>query len=553
MNALERGGRRDTIERLSRATEQLAPILLGLLLVPGALALAVVGLFAGRSMASGDFTAWAPFALRFTLAVLFATAVLSPLLFPAARQPRNLARLMLLPIPTRVLFAMETASCLADPWIAIVLPPLVTVPVGLAWGGRPLAALVAVASGAVLFLLLVGIAFLATSLFQLVMRDRRRSELVAVILVFLPLIFVALQQTRVEERREARRRAAEAAAEAPAGASARGQWWFESPLTSPAPYFPTEMYAATQLDPRAAPRPVIAALAGLAALALVVQGVSWWVYRRLLAGPATTGGRAARDAGRAWTRLPGLSPAASAVARAEIRLMTRAPRGRIALVTPLAVTAFLSVPVFLRGETLSLGVPSGAAFAFFAGAFALIAIGPIALNQFAADGAGLSLQLLAPVEDREIVAGKAYGLAAAALAAGAIGQAGIFALFRDTPLALALVPPLAVLASALAVSPAWALLSAVFPRVVNLNSIGRDGNPHGMASLLGGLALVASLVPPAVIGLLAWRWMERPALALPLTLAWAAVAWLVGRLLLPPAVRTFRARRENLALVAAGR
>jgi len=553
MNALERSGRRDTLERVSRATEQLAPILLGLLLVPGALGLAVVGLFAGRAMAGGSFTDWAPFALRFTLGVLFVTAAISPLLFPAARQPRNLARLQLLPIPTRVLFGMETASCLADPWIAIVLPPLVTVPIGLVWGGRPLAALVAVVSGAALYLLLLGLAFLATSLFQLVMRDRRRSELVAIILVFVPLLFITVHRTTLEDRREARRRAADTTAEAPADEAVGQRWWFESPLTSPAPYFPTEMYAATQLDPRAAPRPVFTALAGLVALGLLVQGASWWVYRRLLTGPASTRARATRGAGRTWTRLPGLSASASAVALAELRLMIRVPRGRIALITPVVVTAFLSLTVFTRGEDLSFGVPSGALFAALAGAFGLLAVGPIALNQFAADGAGLSLQLLAPLEDREIVTGKAYGLALSALVAGGVGQVGIFALFHDTPLALAPVPTLAVLASAFAVSPAWALLSAVFPRVVNLNSIGRDGNPHGMANLLGGLVLVASLAPSAGIGLLAWRWLERPALALPLMLGWCAVAWLVGRLLLPPAVRIFRARRENLALVAMGR
>ena len=273
MNALERGGRRDTLERISRATEQLGPILLGLLLVPSALALGALGLVAGRAMAHDEFTAWAPFALRFTLAVLFGTAVLSPLLFPAARQPRNLARLLLLPIPTRVLFTMETASCLADPWIAVMLPPLVTMPLGLAWGGRPLAGLVAIVSGAALYLLILGVAFLATSLFQLVMRDRRRSELLAIVLVFLPLMFVALQQVGREERREARRNR-DPGAPTSVDTRVRAQWWFESPLGSPAPFFPTEMYAATQLDPRAAPGAVIAALAGLAALGLAVHGAS---------------------------------------------------------------------------------------------------------------------------------------------------------------------------------------------------------------------------------------------------------------------------------------
>jgi len=36
-------------------------------------------------------------------------------------------------------------------------------------------------------------------------------------------------------------------------------------------------------------------------------------------------------------------------------------------------------------------------------------------------------------------------------------------------------------------------------------------------------------------------------------LAWCVVAWAIGRALVRPAVATWRARRENLAMVAMGR
>lgn len=550
MNALERSGRRDAVERFSRVTEQLGPILLALLLVPGALGLAALGLFAGRAIGGGEFGAWPALTLRFTLLVLFLTAVLSPLLFPAARQPRNLVRLLLLPVPHRVLFMIESASCMADPWIAIILPALLTVPLGLLWAGRPLAAAMGLAGGAALFAVVIGAAYLATSLFLLIMRDRRRGELLAVALVFAPLMFSVLQMAGANRREERRR-------QAPAAEARRApdfEAFNRAPGDSPARFFPTEMYAATMIEPAARPGRALGALAGLLVLVAAVQGLSWLVYRRLLAGPAGGGRtRTARAAGSSWERLPGLTNAGSAVALAQLRLMFRAPRGRIALATPLLVTAFLSIPAFLSGDSMSFGLPSGVLFAMLAGAFALLAVGPIALNQFAADGAGLTLELLAPIGNRDLVAGKAYGLVACAVGPALVAQGLIYALFRDTPLALALAPPLATVAAALALAPVWALLSAIFPRAVNLNSIGRDGNPHGMANLLGGLALVAALVPAAGLGLAAVWGLGRPGLAAPLVAVWCGAAWLVGRGLMAPAERILRARRENLALVAQGR
>jgi hypothetical protein len=88
---------------------------------------------------------------------------------------------------------------------------------------------------------------------------------------------------------------------------------------------------------------------------------------------------------------------------------------------------------------------------------------------------------------------------------------------------------------------------------VNLNSVGRDSNPHGAAHLLGGLALAAAFAPALGLALFAIWGFGRPGLVTPLLAGWCGVAWLFGRLLIRPAVAAFQARRENLALVAQGR
>ena len=549
MNALERTGSRDRIEVFSRAIEQVGPIVMGLLIVPGALAFGGLGLVAGHAVArDGTFLSTFPLAARFILLVLFATAVLGPLLLPSARQPRNLVRLLLLPIPRGVLFFVESASGATDPWIVVMAPPLVTFPVGLLWGGRVYSATTALVAGAVFFALVVGLAFLATSLFQLVMRDRRRGELLAVVLVFLPLLF-SLRQVVAEGRRPRDAR--------PAVVETNARSWVEAPPASGRlKLLPTELYLATMITPGGNRLRALGALAGLLAFAVLVQGASWAVYQRLLAGPSGSHARVARGRGAPWGRLPGLSLGASAVARAQLRLHTRTPRGRIALVMPLLVTGVFAMPTLLgrAGSPLHLsGAPPSAVLGLLAAAISLLAVGPIALNQFSSAGGGLTLEMLSPLADRDLIVGKAAGLTAATMAPVLACQLLLIALFPGTPPGLALAPPLAALAACLVSAPVWAVLSAVFPRTADLNSISRSGNPHGVATLLGTLAVVVALAPAAGLGVAATWGLGRPNLAAPLVLAWCGIAWLAGRALVPPAVATWRARRENIALVAMGR
>ena len=98
-------------------------------------------------------------------------------------------------------------------------------------------------------------------------------------------------------------------------------------------------------------------------------------------------------------------------------------------------------------------------------------------------------------------------------------------------------------------APAAAIFSALFPRTVDLNSIGRGSNAHGLSGLLGLLTFLAAAVPCVLIALAASAWLHQPALAPLLMLAWCAICYGIGWLLFIPARRVFANRRENLAML----
>jgi hypothetical protein len=102
----------------------------------------------------------------------------------------------------------------------------------------------------------------------------------------------------------------------------------------------------------------------------------------------------------------------------------------------------------------------------------------------------------------------------------------------------------------LLISPVAAILSAVFPRAVDLNSVGRGSNAHGLAGLLGMIAFAASAAPCVFLYMFAARFLHNAALAPALLLVYAVIAVGVNRALFVVARRLFAARRENLALIA---
>jgi hypothetical protein len=549
LNSLERTGARDTIERFSLAIEKLGPIMAGVLMIPSALVLAVGGVAAGYAVARGDAHPVLFDVARLLLMAVPIFSVVGPLLMPAADRT-NPVRLLLLPIPSRTLYVAQASAAFGDVWILIMLPLVLFVPIGLLAGGAFAGALVAAAGGALLVAVMIGISSLTTSILHLAVRDRRRGELLALLfIVVIPAISMVpglLQGGRHRARLDGRVEAKESM-RVPAWVSTTGQWVKT--------LYPSELYAAATLEgARLDVAPAGARLAALAVTAAALHGFGMFVFGRVLASPGSTGAR--RQAGpmrTAWGRtLPGLSPGASAVALAQLRLALRTPRGRAILLSPIVTIAIFGVLMRRTTGTMdfgSLALNGGLSLATFGAFVSLISTLPIAMNQFAIDKAGLTLALLSPLTDGEYLAGKAVGNGLiAAVPALVVGLVSL-AIFPAGSPALWISIPLSLTATYFLVAPAAAVFSAIFPRVVDLNSIGRGSNAHGLAGLLGLLTFVAAAAPCALLMMVAAKWLDRPTLVPVFLLAWCGIAYVLGRLLFLPARRIFARRRENLALI----
>lgn len=547
VNSLERTGARDTVERVSVAIEKLGPVIAALLMIPSAVMAGVLGTAAGFAIAGGERSVLFE-VVRYVLLVVPVLCVAGPLFLPAADRT-NAVRILLLPISRSTLYVAQTGATLADPWNLLILPMVLGVSIGLAAGGAGHAAIVALAGAVLLGLVLAGVSSLATSVIHLVARDRRRGEFLAFIfIVVLPV--VALMPGAIEGARERHDGSRPAGTEH----TERLPPWVKQAATQAFALLPTELYArAARESSRGLVGPGWTALAGLGLIACLLHALGMRAFWRVLDSPGSTGRRRAGSLGRSWEHgLPLLSRPSSAVALAHLRLAMRTPRGRGILLTPLLMFGVFSVIMLRNGGTAqfgSLAFESGLALATFACSAALLSILPIAMNQFAVDRAGVTLVLLSPLTTRDYLTGKAVGngLIAAIPVVVCVIIAAIA--LPAAPLALWLTLLLGLLAVYLVVSPVAAVLSAVFPRAVDMNSIGRGSNAHAAAGFIGMLAFFAAAAGPALLTLLAIRLLERPSLAPVLAGAWCVVAYVAGRLLFLIARRVFATRRENLALV----
>jgi hypothetical protein len=475
--------------------------------------------------------------LRFVLLAVPVLCIVGPLFLPAADRT-NPVRMLLLPIARPTMYVAQSATAFGDPWILLLLPVVLGLPLGLVSGGATGAAALALVAGALLVVAVVGISSLATSLLHLAVRDRRRGELLALILViFIPLVSMlpglmsGVRRPHDAQGRRLPRPAAERMV--PAWAERAGDRAFA--------IVPTELYIRST---REAVQPnAVAALAPVAvlgAVAVVLHALGMVVFGRVLDSPGSTGARRSTPMRAAWgRRLPLLSTPASAVALAQVRLALRTTRGRSVLLSPVLFLAVFGVVMYRGGGGMNFGpfnFQSGLALAAFMSFISLISILPIGMNQFAVDKAGLTLALLSPLTDRDYLAGKAVGN-------------GLIIAIPAAVCLLWVCIPLAFLAIALLVSPVAAMLSAIFPRVVDMNSIGRGSNAHGLAGFLGLVSYVAASLPCAALMLLAARWLNRPSLAPVFLLIWCVVAYGISRLLFSLARKVFQQRRENLALI----
>jgi hypothetical protein len=241
------------------------------------------------------------------------------------------------------------------------------------------------------------------------------------------------------------------------------------------------------------------------------------------------------------------------VALGQLRLALRTPRGRSILLSPIVLVFVYGALNFQNTTGFHLGgltADSGLAIASFASFVCLMSILPIALNQFAIDKAGLTLVLLSPLSDRDYLTGKAVGNGMVAALPTLVCMAAAFvALPGSRSIASWMAIPVALASTYFLVAPAAATFSAMFPRVVDLNSIGRGSNAHGLSGLLGVLTFLAAGVPNLAIAAAASHRFGRPPVTLGLLLVWCGLTFLMGRLLFVPVRRVFARRRENLAML----
>lgn len=543
LNSLERTGARDRLERMSLAVDQLAPIMAGVILVPSLLGISVLSAFAGAAVARGSGRALTFEALRYLTLAVSGLAIAGPLLMPVMERA-NPVRLLLLPIQRGTLYLAQAAGTLADPWTLMALPLVLFLPLGLAVGGAPQAAMVAFVAGLLLLVVIVGLSTVTSCVAQLVLRDRRRGELVALAFILL-LPLIGIGSSAIGRSPQPRSASQEHAAQQrhpslPAEIARRAFW-----------LLPSEQYVraarAGTLVNRSNPASSVAVLL-LTALALHGAGVL--AFGRLLASPGSVGPRrVARGGARARVRIPWISPAAGAIATAQVRLAVRTPRGRSTLLSPVVAFAVLAV-LAMQGGQLSWIPQTGAGLAALSALFAVMTGLPLATNQFAIDGAGLTLELLSPATEQDLLTGKTVANGLTAGAPAALCMLAALALFPGGSPALWLAVPIGLVGVYLLLAPALAFGSILFPRVVNLNSIGSGSNAHFLAGLMGLAGMGLAAMPPILLALLATGWLNRPTLA-PLFLAgWCLVAYAAHRFLFRLLRLLLARRRENLSLVA---
>jgi hypothetical protein len=547
MNALERSGARDTLERFSGAVEYLGPVIILLLMVPTALAMAGLGVAAGYGLAGGATPAVLAMLVRYILFAIPALVVLGPFLLPAADRT-NPVRLLLLPIPRSTLYIAQSSSAFGDMWNIFAIPMITGVVIGLAAGGALLGAAVALIAALLLIVALVGLSSTASSLLHLMVRDRRRGELIALLLIVV-LPAISILPGALGARMSKRRGGAKAQVERTVNPT------LDAVTRTAVSLHPTELFLNAARGAVRRDRATVGrSLTALAAFAALFHMLGFVAFRKVLDSPGSSGSRRGAPMKEVWTRrIPGLSAGASAVALAQLRLAMRTPRGRSIILSPLIVFVVFGVMMWRGGGDSGQMGPfhftSGIALATVGAFFSVLSILPIAMNQFAVDRAGLTLALLSPLSDRELLAGKAVGNAMVVAPTVTLCILVSRLVFPGDSTALWLALPLGLMAMYFVVAPIAAMASAAFPKVANLNSIGRGGNPHGLANLMGTLALAAGGGIPFALALTATKWFQRPVLALVFVGVWCALAFVVSRLLFGPAARVFRQRRENLAML----
>jgi hypothetical protein len=404
---------------------------------------------------------------------------------------------------------------------------------------------VVLVAGLLLVVCLIGISTFSTLLLHLVVRDRRRGELLALLfIVVVPAMAMLPGLLASRNPGPASVRHGRSATPMPA--------WVTRSADVASAVVPSELFvratrSSARHEPGAAAMPLLVLLTS-GALLHVLGSLT---FARLLDAPsAGTRRRAVGSAASTSLRLPFLSRGSAAVAQAQLRLTMRTPRGRSMLLGPFVVFVMFAIAMYRQGpmELGYLNLTNGLNIATFGCLTCLLAILPFAVNQFAIDRSGLTMALLSPLETRELLAGKAVGIGLTAGLPAVLVTLVAFVLSPGGSPALWLSLPLALVATYALAAPGAAALSALFPRTVDLNSIGRGSNAHGFANLLGLIMFIAAGVPSTLVVLLTGL-AHLPALTPVAMLLWCGIALLSSRALFSGVAVIFDKRRENLGMV----
>jgi hypothetical protein len=487
--------------------------------------------------------------LRFGLGALTVLVVLLAALTASGGIGANATRLLLLPVSLRQLHALELGAAVVDPWPpprVIMIPALFVLAAGTAVL-HPAGAVPALLAVVFLLGILAGLSTAVGFAVQIFLRDRRRAELATLLLIVVwvavSMLPAALQSGHRRQRTGAAVAKAAASVEKPAAAplAATSEGDAAGADVFPAWLLPLPSEACSLAFAGASAGQAGRAWAGTGILALELvacYALSLVAWRRLVTSPETASGRRGAVAKPLPAlRFPGLTTAAAAVAWAQVRCALRTVQGKIALVMPTLSLLAFSFVVGQPGITSQLPFAarwSGVLLAVVAVAITLLSQQALLLNQFAVDGAGLTLELASPLSDRDLLLGKAAGGAILAACALLPALLAVATLRRGTSPLLWPAAALAGFGAYALLSPLAAWLSILLPKAVDLSRIGRNGKPHPIAALVYIFALPMGLLPPVALGAVALVAWNSPALALLLEAFWLtlaiAVAWTFLRL-----------------------
>jgi uncharacterized membrane protein len=243
------------------------------------------------------------------------------------------------------------------------------------------------------------------------------------------------------------------------------------------------------------------------------------------------------------------------VAWAQYKSTLRTVRGRLTILLPgpmlgILTLAFRNIPA----ETWATAAAEQGYLLLGASTiFTLYSMHAVSMNFFGSDRAGLTLQLLSPVTDRDLAWGKiagfgmvvATGLLVCVLTALAVAPSG------PAPYWIATV--IGGMATFVLLCPLAIWFSAMFPVSSDLSKTGAGGNPHPLPMIVGTLCTAAFAMPAVSAILAAEFYFRNETMAVPLMLVWLIVCVAVCVPLVNLTSRTIGMRRENLALVAQGR